>query len=88
MDITFGDWSLRPYKSNGQRCWQLGKKGRAAMWYPSTIGAAIEKAANYTIRNNEDCETDLAGALERYREILTEFREAAKADFGDGKVGR
>lgn len=92
MDVRFGRWVLKPYQSNGQRCWQLfrktesGKVPTMPMCYPSTIGYAIEYAANYAARNDEGGTEDLKGALERYEAIIKDYREQALRDFGDGKV--
>jgi hypothetical protein len=93
MDVTFGRWVLKPYQSNGQRCWQLfrrtdsGKLSNMPLCYPSTIQYAIEYAANYSARNDLDEDFDsLESAIERYGEILEQYRREATESFGDGKV--
>ena len=93
MNVTFGRWVLKPYKSNGQRCWQLfrrtdsGNLSAMPLCYPSTIQFAIEYAANYSARNDLDEDFDALGsAIERYGELLEQYRREAAESFGSGKV--
>jgi hypothetical protein len=55
--------------------------------YPSTIQFAIEYAANYSARNDLDEDFEgLGSAIERYGELLEQYRREATESFGSGKV--
>lgn len=79
MNIRFGNWTLKPYKSHGARCWQLYHgKSTSPMKYPATVGDALAMCAEHDMRNVVEGDYDLAAALAEYERITEAFVREAK----------
>ena len=75
-----GRYRLKPYESNGCRCWELyiGKRTRADC-YPSTLGQALRWVAEYELRNGDGVESELSEALDRYERICKSLSDSAQS---------
>jgi hypothetical protein len=78
-----GRYRLKPYESNGCRCWELYIGGRTRPdCYPNTLGFALKWVAEYELRNGGDGVDDLKAALDRYESICESLADAAQSAFG------
>lgn len=83
--IRYGKYTLKPYSTQGKRCWELYITGRSKPeCYPSTLGRALRWIAEYELRNGGDEDVTLSQALERYESVCAGLEDAAaRASGGD-----
>lgn len=88
MTIEFGDWRIEPYKTNGQRCWQVfhGKRTGALRYY-STLDAALIFCLEYDARNKVEGTYDLVGAIKEYWGVAQTIKDAAERASARDRTG-
>ena len=88
MTITFGDWRVEPYQTNGKRCWQVFHgKGTGALRYYSTLDDALLFCLEYDARNKVEGTYDLVGAIKEYWRMTQAVRDAARSAATGGRAG-
>lgn len=87
MTISFGDWSIEPYRTSGQRCWQVFHgKSKTAMRYYYTLDAALLFCLEWDARNGVEGDYDLVAALKEYWRIAQTVTDAASSLSSGGRA--
>lgn len=81
MIVEFGDWRIRPNGSNGMRCWEVRRGGRALRYY-DTLDRALLFCMEYDLRNDVDGTYDLVAAIREYWRIAQLAVNAAESCTG------
>lgn len=83
MNVCFGDWRIKPYETNGMRCWQVSHRrgdyfGKPMRYYDE-LGRALAFCAEWDLRNSGGGDCDLGGAMAVYEAIRDSIVAAAEA---------
>ncbi len=79
MTVTFGNWRIVPYQTNGMRCWQVFQVNRKeALRYYDRLSDALIFCAEYDMRNKVEGTFDLRGALTEYASIRDSIVQAVR----------